>query len=282
LAEHCGLPQGVVLEALATQDHFTVASLEAPVQGAAEETFSLAELLGAEDRSMDLILDCTVLRPLLAGLEERDRKVLELRFYHDLTQAQIGAEIGCSQMHVSRILTRVLAQLRRGMMPDCDAPPAQEEAVPAGAEVRTFPAGPARGSSLRSGQPEALHHRRRRRLSGTRPRLHRRTVGSPAHQDGVNCAGVVRHAVAVKDVPGARRRSAAAGSDRSARPAPGPADLAFEAFGRVVRPELGPQLFREGGEGTCSGAGLSDSRQSAGLWRAGPGWWTELGVLCWA
>ena len=50
--------------------------------------------------------------PLLADLPERDRLVLKLRFFDDKTQSQIAEEIGVSQMHVSRLLSRALATLR--------------------------------------------------------------------------------------------------------------------------------------------------------------------------
>ncbi|WP_121828574.1 sigma-70 family RNA polymerase sigma factor, partial [Streptomyces sp. S1] len=58
------------------------------------------------------------LRPLLDRLDERDRHIIELRFGEELTQAEIGRRIGLSQMHVSRLLTRILGELREGLTDD--------------------------------------------------------------------------------------------------------------------------------------------------------------------
>ncbi|MFE7517456.1 sigma-70 family RNA polymerase sigma factor, partial [Streptomyces sp. NPDC057540] len=60
-------------------------------------------------------------RPLLARLGDRDRRILELRFGQELTQAEIGDRIGLSQMHVSRLLTRILGDLRDGLLQDAPA-----------------------------------------------------------------------------------------------------------------------------------------------------------------
>jgi RNA polymerase sigma-B factor len=59
-----------------------------------------------------LLTDCTSLLPILHTLPERDRRLLHLRFFEERTQSEIGQELGVSQMHVSRLLTKVLARLR--------------------------------------------------------------------------------------------------------------------------------------------------------------------------
>ena len=56
--------------------------------------------------------------PLLAALPERERRILQLRFFHDMTQSEIAALTGISQMHVSRLLSRTLSQLRRQLAAD--------------------------------------------------------------------------------------------------------------------------------------------------------------------
>ncbi|MEU8354062.1 sigma-70 family RNA polymerase sigma factor, partial [Streptomyces sp. NPDC048845] len=56
------------------------------------------------------------LKPLLAKLPPRERQIIMLRFFANMTQSQIGEEVGISQMHVSRLLTRTLAQLREGLV----------------------------------------------------------------------------------------------------------------------------------------------------------------------
>ncbi len=65
---------------------------------------------------MELFEEFHTLAPLLEQLDERDRLILRLRFGEDRTQAEIGAELGISQMQVSRLLSRTLAQLRAGML----------------------------------------------------------------------------------------------------------------------------------------------------------------------
>jgi RNA polymerase sigma-B factor len=101
-----------VLEALEAGQAYQFASLDAPAGGDADNDpigtrlgQMDAELAGAERR--------TDLAPLLADLEPRDRLVLYLRFFQGLTQSEIAAQVGISQMHVSRLLARSMARLRQ-------------------------------------------------------------------------------------------------------------------------------------------------------------------------
>ncbi|MCS0638387.1 sigma-70 family RNA polymerase sigma factor, partial [Streptomyces sp. LP05-1] len=64
----------------------------------------------------ELVEDFHALAPLIAGLDERDRQIIHLRFVEELTQSQIGERLGCSQMHVSRLLSRTLKRLREGLL----------------------------------------------------------------------------------------------------------------------------------------------------------------------
>jgi RNA polymerase sigma-B factor len=75
-------------------------------------------VLGVDDRHFELLTDCTSLLPFLHTLSDRERRLLHLRFFQDRTQSEIGEELGISQMHVSRLLTKVLAQLREQLA--CD------------------------------------------------------------------------------------------------------------------------------------------------------------------
>ena len=59
-----------------------------------------------------------MLAPLLRGLDERDRRILELRFFGDRSQREIGEELGVTQAQVSRELTRILGSLRRALDDD--------------------------------------------------------------------------------------------------------------------------------------------------------------------
>jgi RNA polymerase sigma-B factor len=73
----------------------------------------LTELLGGPDPAMAMAEDRELLQRWLAKLSDRDRRIIEMRFYADLTQAQIALELGVSQMHVSRLLTRSMFRLRQ-------------------------------------------------------------------------------------------------------------------------------------------------------------------------
>ncbi|MEV6576301.1 sigma-70 family RNA polymerase sigma factor, partial [Streptomyces sp. NPDC051577] len=77
---------------------------------------SLADTVGDVDPAMELFEDFHTLAPLLKDLAPRDRQILAMRFGQEKTQAEIGAELGISQMQVSRLLTRTLTRLRTGML----------------------------------------------------------------------------------------------------------------------------------------------------------------------
>jgi len=108
LASRSGRSPEEVLEALDCAAAYTAQSLEAP-QG---EDRTLGESLGGEDPALVDVELHESLGPALATLPERERRILQLRFYGNLTQSQIAAQLGISQMHVSRLLARTLAKLR--------------------------------------------------------------------------------------------------------------------------------------------------------------------------
>ena len=87
-------------------------SLDRPV--GEEGSASVADLLGEGDR-LDLVEDYVVLRPLIASLGPREQQVLHLRFVQDKSQSEIGAELGVTQTQVSRLLRRILGDLRRAL-----------------------------------------------------------------------------------------------------------------------------------------------------------------------
>jgi RNA polymerase sigma-B factor len=116
LARELAVDEELVLEAMTVDDHFTPLSLDTPTGADEGDTWTLAETIGCLDTTIDLFLDCHALAPALAALSERDRTLIELRFFHDMTQGEIGQVLGCSQMHVSRLLARVLGQLRESML----------------------------------------------------------------------------------------------------------------------------------------------------------------------
>ncbi|MFB7909479.1 RNA polymerase sigma factor SigF [Kitasatospora sp. NPDC059146] len=118
LAEHLDLSPEEVIEGLAAANGHTAGSLDAPVTESEEDRGPLAQRLGEEDPRFDTVENLIVLKPLVAALPERDRRILSMRFGEELTQSQIGARLGLSQMHVSRLLSRTLKHLRADLTAD--------------------------------------------------------------------------------------------------------------------------------------------------------------------
>lgn len=115
LAAELGADRQEVVECLVAGDAYSVRSIDSPVAGSDDPGRSLADTIGSVDADMEHITDRESLRPLLAALPERERTVISLRFFAGMTQTQIADRIGVSQMQVSRILAKTLAQLRDGM-----------------------------------------------------------------------------------------------------------------------------------------------------------------------
>ncbi len=117
LAERLGLTNDEVVEGMAASNAYTASSLDAqPEEDDSEGT--LADRIGYEDHGLEGIEYVESLKPLIAGLAPRDRKILSLRFVANMTQSEIGDELGISQMHVSRLLSRTLVRLRKGLTLD--------------------------------------------------------------------------------------------------------------------------------------------------------------------
>ncbi|GAA3058937.1 RNA polymerase sigma factor SigF [Kitasatospora albolonga] len=115
LAEHLGLTQEEVIEGLGAANAHSADSLDLPVGPDEDAGGALAARLGGSDTRLGLVDDLVSLQPLIAALPERERLILSMRFTQELTQSQIGERLGLSQMHVSRLLSRTLAKLRRGL-----------------------------------------------------------------------------------------------------------------------------------------------------------------------
>jgi len=114
LSAHLGISEEEVLEGIESAQAYSTSSLDS-TDGDAEGS-GIADTMGVEDDGLEAALNRAALAPLLAALPERDRRILMLRFFHSMTQSQIADEIGISQMHVSRLLTRSLATLRTGLV----------------------------------------------------------------------------------------------------------------------------------------------------------------------
>jgi RNA polymerase sigma-B factor len=112
LASELGIEVEDVLETLVAQENRRPLGMDAPIQSVDGDGPATAEWLGREDGNYDLVEDRIALESVLPGLNEREREVLRLRFVEDLPQSKIAARIGCSQMHVSRLLRATLERLR--------------------------------------------------------------------------------------------------------------------------------------------------------------------------
>jgi RNA polymerase sigma-B factor len=112
LAERLGISREEVIEVL--QAHMTASpsSLDEQPSDDNHSGRSRVAALGDVDPGLDLVEDRMAVVPLLAQLPERERRILQLRFFHDMTQTEIAALTGISQMHVSRLLSRTLTMLR--------------------------------------------------------------------------------------------------------------------------------------------------------------------------
>ncbi|MGV9453755.1 SigB/SigF/SigG family RNA polymerase sigma factor [Streptomyces sp. NPDC003635] len=116
LSELMSLPEEEIVEARLASNAYTSASLDATIGNSEDGETALQDFIGAEDTALGLVEDLHALAPMIAELDERDRKILHWRFVDELTQAQIAERLGISQMHVSRLLTRLLKRLREGML----------------------------------------------------------------------------------------------------------------------------------------------------------------------
>ena len=79
---------------------------------------TLLDALGIDDENLGQVELRESIRPLLDHLDQRSQQILVLRFFRNMTQSQIAAEVGISQMHVSRLLARSLEQLRAALQAD--------------------------------------------------------------------------------------------------------------------------------------------------------------------
>ncbi|NKZ00957.1 SigB/SigF/SigG family RNA polymerase sigma factor [Nocardiopsis alborubida] len=114
LAHEMGLPEAEVSELAQVSESYRSLSLDAPDSSDADgqEGTRLEDHLGSEDEGLERVVQRESLKPALARLPAREREILRLRFFGDHTQSEIADRLGYSQMHVSRLLSGVLEQLR--------------------------------------------------------------------------------------------------------------------------------------------------------------------------
>ncbi|MFE9682870.1 RNA polymerase sigma factor SigF [Streptomyces sp. NPDC002701] len=114
LAEKLAISEEEVLEGLESANAYSTLSLDVPDTD--DESPAVADTLGSEDEALEGVEYRESLKPLLEDLPPREKRILLLRFFANMTQSQIAQEVGISQMHVSRLLARTLAQLREKLL----------------------------------------------------------------------------------------------------------------------------------------------------------------------
>ncbi|WP_285690790.1 SigB/SigF/SigG family RNA polymerase sigma factor [Actinoplanes sp. NBRC 103695] len=117
VAKHLGITEEEVLEGLEGARAYSASSLDAPVTGG-DGTVALGDTIGEADHEFELAELRMTLGRVMASLTEREQRILSLRFYGNMTQAEIAARIGLSQMHVSRLIARALEKLRADLRKD--------------------------------------------------------------------------------------------------------------------------------------------------------------------
>ncbi|MFF4537053.1 RNA polymerase sigma factor SigF [Streptomyces aureus] len=116
LSQLMNLTEEQVDEARLASNGYVSSSLDAAISADGEGEAALADFIGTDDHALELVEDFHALAPMIASLDERERRIIHMRFVDECTQAQIGEHLGISQMHVSRLLGRTLTKLRAGML----------------------------------------------------------------------------------------------------------------------------------------------------------------------
>lgn len=167
IAEHLGENIHDVVDALATEGCFQPISLDQRV-GADEDSASLGDLVGEDDLGQEAAEARAMIARVIHRLSERDRHIIRLRYFEQFTQQEIADDIGVTQMHVSRLLTRIHGDLRESLTAPA---PSRASAGPAPAAVHTSPPS---GSTPMPAKTSCMSHRSvlsaRTSTTSTRPR----------------------------------------------------------------------------------------------------------------
>ena len=132
-----------VIEGMVARSAYTASSIDAEA-GSSTDGWTLADTLGDEDARLELVEEFVTLQPALERLTERERTILTLRFFKSMSQSEIARQVGISQMHVSRLLTRILETLRSEVVDDDDEnsrPGSQADSERAATKGRGTPRG---------------------------------------------------------------------------------------------------------------------------------------------
>ncbi|MFF2848949.1 SigB/SigF/SigG family RNA polymerase sigma factor [Streptomyces sp. NPDC058001] len=120
IAERAQLTEQEARTGLEALESFTALSLDAEISGGSGDGdgYALRDALGAPDPALDVVIDREAVKPRIQQLSERDRTILYLRFFGDMTQGRIAEQLGISQMHVSRLISRCCDRLRAEVLDD--------------------------------------------------------------------------------------------------------------------------------------------------------------------
>jgi RNA polymerase sigma-B factor len=125
LAERIGCSVEDILDGIESSNAYSTLSLDAG-DGDEDGAATMLDAIGIADENLEHVEIRESIKPLLDRLDAREKRILLLRFFRNMTQSQIAEEIGVSQMHVSRLLSRTLDQLRSSL--ESDEPPADQAA----------------------------------------------------------------------------------------------------------------------------------------------------------
>ncbi|MFE5857000.1 SigB/SigF/SigG family RNA polymerase sigma factor [Streptomyces sp. NPDC056500] len=117
IARRAGLTVAETKSGMEALGCYSTLSLDAQPSGG-DHGVALAEVIGAPDHALDVVIDREAVRPRLRKLPERERKILYMRFFRDMTQSSIAKDLGISQMHVSRLISNLCDRLRREIIQD--------------------------------------------------------------------------------------------------------------------------------------------------------------------
>jgi RNA polymerase sigma-B factor len=115
IAEALGCSVEEIVEGIESSHAYSTLSLDATDDGSEDGGISMLDMMGLDDEELEQIEIRESIKPLLEALPAREKRILLLRFFKNKTQSEIAAEIGVSQMHVSRLLSRTLDQLRASL-----------------------------------------------------------------------------------------------------------------------------------------------------------------------
>ncbi len=152
LAHHLDCTPQEISEALRTNDALRPLSIDAPIRATDHDT-TLTAILGSPDAAYTHIDDVETLRPLLAELSERELHVITMRFADNLSQSQIAKQVGCSRMHISRIVRAALDRLRYGLQNGPASSGNGGQATPGDATRSNAARGGGRRGTPRPGRP---------------------------------------------------------------------------------------------------------------------------------